>query len=306
MMTSTPQISNGVAETSVELTSLPPVVGINFGNSYASIAVFTKVGLLAGSLRSLSQRSTSAPVIQHPDLADTPAYKVTVFQPAPTPLPPGSTVTSNFNTPAASALPTPHSGLIQVDRYLTPDKVTTIFLCSLVSSAEVFSGSWQSDLWLYVLECITIRGRLVLSRWHEVYIGAIYTSFTDEYALVIVSHNSGCLYKNITDILHLDNLKPHRYRDNLDAFFKAARGPKSYCTFEVAEDNNFKLPDTFCSWESRPWRSCSLRCARSAFSILAPSFSSSTTSLLDSRFPPKLPSLVPTIPHFYSHISIQN
>jgi hypothetical protein len=30
-------------ETSSEVSSLPPVVGINFGNSYASIAVFTKV-----------------------------------------------------------------------------------------------------------------------------------------------------------------------------------------------------------------------------------------------------------------------
>ena len=34
---------NGTAEAPIEVSTLPPVVGINFGNSYASIAVFTKV-----------------------------------------------------------------------------------------------------------------------------------------------------------------------------------------------------------------------------------------------------------------------
>ncbi|KAJ3566296.1 hypothetical protein NP233_g7091 [Leucocoprinus birnbaumii] len=127
-MTSTPQIPNGAAEPSVELTSLPSVVGINFGNSYASIAVFTKEGLaecIANedgehqiacaisfygeemALRGPPVNDQPALVIQHPDLADTPAYKVTVLQPVPTPLRPGSTMPPNFNTPAASALPTP-------------------------------------------------------------------------------------------------------------------------------------------------------------------------------------------------------
>src|ERR1700728_2164072 len=38
-------VPNGTAapEVPIEHSSLPPVVGINFGNSYASIAVFTKV-----------------------------------------------------------------------------------------------------------------------------------------------------------------------------------------------------------------------------------------------------------------------
>ena len=45
-MASAPRIPNGIAnKPSVELTSIPPVVGINFGNSYASIAVLAKVGV---------------------------------------------------------------------------------------------------------------------------------------------------------------------------------------------------------------------------------------------------------------------
>lgn len=42
-MSSTPRTPNGRPEPSAELTTLPPVIGINLGNSYASIAVFTKV-----------------------------------------------------------------------------------------------------------------------------------------------------------------------------------------------------------------------------------------------------------------------
>jgi hypothetical protein len=36
-------IPNGSAEAPIQVSSAPPVVGINFGNSYASIAVITKV-----------------------------------------------------------------------------------------------------------------------------------------------------------------------------------------------------------------------------------------------------------------------
>lgn len=39
-------VPNGNIDAPVEASNIPPVVGINFGNSYASIAVFTKVGLL--------------------------------------------------------------------------------------------------------------------------------------------------------------------------------------------------------------------------------------------------------------------
>ena len=35
---------NGTAEEPIEVNGFPTVVGINFGNSYASIAVLTKVG----------------------------------------------------------------------------------------------------------------------------------------------------------------------------------------------------------------------------------------------------------------------
>ncbi|KIM37662.1 hypothetical protein M413DRAFT_448433 [Hebeloma cylindrosporum] len=177
---------NGSAEAPAQISTLPPVVGINFGNSYASIAVFTKEGLaecianedgerqiacaiafqgeemyignqakqqlvknaqnsitgfrnLLGkkfSEISQSENNSSAPVIQHPDLPDTPAYKVQVLQPSPSPLPAGSNVTS----PAASHAPTPRSEPVPVDRILTVSEVNTIFLKSLIESAEDFLG----------------------------------------------------------------------------------------------------------------------------------------------------------------------
>ncbi|PAV23392.1 actin-like ATPase domain-containing [Pyrrhoderma noxium] len=165
------------------------VVGINFGNTYASIAVITKEGLadcIANedgerqiacaisfqgeelyignqakpqlvknaentiiNFRNLlgkkfseipkDQPIISAPVIQHPNQPDVAAYKVTVLQPAPTPLPAGS-VKSSSNTPAASVLPTPRSEPIPAERILTVEEVTSIFLKSLVGSAEDFLG----------------------------------------------------------------------------------------------------------------------------------------------------------------------
>jgi heat shock protein 1/8 len=89
-------------------------------------------------------RSTSsAPVIQHPDIPDTPAYKVQVLQPAPSPLSPAAssapTPRSN-NTPAASQFATPRSEPIPSERILTPADVTTLFLRSLLQSAEAFLG----------------------------------------------------------------------------------------------------------------------------------------------------------------------
>ena len=89
-------------------------------------------------------RSTSsAPVIQHPDIPDTPAYKVQVLQPAPSPLsPPTSSAQTprTNNTPAASQLATPRSEPIPSERILTPADVTTLFLRSLLQSAEAFLG----------------------------------------------------------------------------------------------------------------------------------------------------------------------
>ncbi|PPQ66230.1 hypothetical protein CVT26_010931 [Gymnopilus dilepis] len=190
-MSSTPA-QNGRANTpsrppsSTPTSSLPPVVGINFGNSYASIAVFTKEGLaecianedgerqiacaisfhgeemyignqakqqlvknakntITGFRNLLgkkfseipqSEHTTSAPVIQHPELPDTPAYKVQILQPAPSPLPPSS----NVGTPAASHVPTPKSEPTPAERILTVSEVTSIFLKSLVQSAQDFLG----------------------------------------------------------------------------------------------------------------------------------------------------------------------
>ena len=79
--------------------------------------------------------AVSTPVIQHPSLPDTPAYKVKILQPAPSPLP----VTA-ANTPAASQVATPRSEPVEVERILTVSEVTTIFLGSLRQSAEDFLG----------------------------------------------------------------------------------------------------------------------------------------------------------------------
>ena len=79
--------------------------------------------------------SVSAPVIQHPEIPDEPAYKVKVLQSSPSPLPPTAS-----NTPAASKVATPQSEPVPVDRILTVSEVTTIFLKSLIKSAEDFLG----------------------------------------------------------------------------------------------------------------------------------------------------------------------
>ncbi|TFK62385.1 actin-like ATPase domain-containing protein [Pluteus cervinus] len=217
---STPKpTTNGVAtppvqneEIKEETTSIPPVVGINFGNSYASIAVFTKEGLaecianedgerqiacaiafhgeetyignpakhhlvknakntiigfrnLLGkkfSEISQSEPTTSAPVIQHPDIPDEPAYKVQVLQPAPSPLP-ASAIPSHLATPAASHAPTPRSEPVPAERILSVSDVTTLFIKSLIQSAADFLGkkiqgtvitvpSWFSDTQRRALE----------------------------------------------------------------------------------------------------------------------------------------------------------
>ncbi|KAH9846182.1 actin-like ATPase domain-containing protein [Lenzites betulinus] len=177
--------TNGTAEAPIEVTSVPTIVGINFGNSYASISVLAKEGgaecianedgerqiacaiafhgeeiyignqakhqlvknsqntitgfrnLLGKKFSQISASAApvSAPVIQHPELADEPAYKVKVLQPAPSPL-----TTTATNTPAASHAATPRSEPVQAERVLTVSEVTSIFLKSLVQSAEDFLG----------------------------------------------------------------------------------------------------------------------------------------------------------------------
>ncbi|KAJ3488754.1 hypothetical protein NLI96_g2605 [Meripilus lineatus] len=183
-MTSTPR-QNGTADAPIEVSSFPTVVGINFGNSYASIAVLTKEGsadcianedgerqiacaisfhgeetyignqakhqLVKNSQNTITgfrnllgkkfseipsdKLSVSAPVIQHPEIPDEPAYKVQVLQAAPSPLP-----TSATTTPAPSHAPTPRSEPIPATRFLTPSEVTSIFLKSLIQSAEDYLG----------------------------------------------------------------------------------------------------------------------------------------------------------------------
>ncbi|KAJ7918756.1 Hsp70 protein-domain-containing protein [Mycena leptocephala] len=182
-----PTPNGNAAQPPVETTpsNIPAVVGINLGNAYASIAVYTKEGLaecianengerqiacaiafhgeeiyvgnqampqlvknahntitgfrnLLGRKFSEIDQSTaasSAPIIQHPTEADTPAYKVDILQPAPTPLP-----TSASNTPAASHAATPRSEPIPSTRILTPQEATTMFLSSLLQSASDFLG----------------------------------------------------------------------------------------------------------------------------------------------------------------------
>lgn len=86
-----------------------------------------------------SKPTTSAPVIAHPELADTPAYKVEVLQAAPSPLP-TSTTTTQQNTPLASKVATPRSEPTPATRILTVQEVASIFLKSLIQSAEDFLG----------------------------------------------------------------------------------------------------------------------------------------------------------------------
>jgi heat shock protein 1/8 len=102
----------------------------------SSLPVLTKTKLLRFSEIPQEKPLTSAPVIQHPDQADMPAYKVQILQAAPSPLP----MTAS-NTPAASHVPTPRSESIPAERILTVSEITSIFIKSLVRSAEDFLGN---------------------------------------------------------------------------------------------------------------------------------------------------------------------
>ncbi|KAI0344367.1 actin-like ATPase domain-containing protein [Trametopsis cervina] len=178
---------NGSAEAPIDLaaSAIPTVVGINFGNSYASISVLNKQGnpdcianedgerqiacaisfqgeeiyignqakhqlvknaqntitgfrnLLGKKFSEIgtSKLTVSAPVIEHPDQPDTPAYRVQVLQAAPSPLP-----RSQHQTPLASQVATPRSEPTQATRVLSVHEVATIFIKSLVQSAEDFLG----------------------------------------------------------------------------------------------------------------------------------------------------------------------
>lgn len=47
------------------MVSIPPVVGINFGNSYASIAVFTKEGLAESIANEDGERQIACAISFH-------------------------------------------------------------------------------------------------------------------------------------------------------------------------------------------------------------------------------------------------
>ncbi|OSX68169.1 hypothetical protein POSPLADRAFT_1064453 [Postia placenta MAD-698-R-SB12] len=172
---------NGTAEAPIEVSAIPTVVGINFGNSYASIAegsadcianedgerqiacavsfhgeevyignqakhqlVKNAHNTITGFRNLLGKKFSeipsdkllvSAPVIEHPEQPDVPAYKVQVLQAAPTPL-----LKTATNTPAASNAATPRSEPTPAERIFTVSEVTTIFLKSLIQSAEDFLG----------------------------------------------------------------------------------------------------------------------------------------------------------------------
>lgn len=101
----------------------------------------------------------SATVIPHPELPDTPAYKVQVLQPAPSPLP-----RSTFASPAASIAPTPRSEPILIERILTVSEVTTIFLKSLLKSAEDFLGKSVEGVVISVPSIFTDIQRIALEK----------------------------------------------------------------------------------------------------------------------------------------------
>ncbi|TEB22378.1 actin-like ATPase domain-containing protein [Coprinellus micaceus] len=182
-MSQTP-VATGTS-TPIEFHSFASVVGINFGNSYASIADGTAecianedgerqiasaisfhgeetyigssakaqlvknsqntiinfrnlLGLKFSEIPAPTSPLTSAAVIQHPDRPDEPAYKVTVLAPAPAPAPRGSLPpTSKVGTPAPG---TPASEPNTVERILSVSEISSIFLKSLLTSAEDFLG----------------------------------------------------------------------------------------------------------------------------------------------------------------------
>ncbi|KZT00901.1 actin-like ATPase domain-containing protein [Laetiporus sulphureus 93-53] len=203
---------NGSADAPIEVSALPTVVGINFGNSYASIAVLTKEGsadcianedgerqiacavsfhgeemyignqakhqliknsqntitgfrnLLGKKFSELSfdKPSVSALVIQHPEQTDIPAYKVQVLQAAPSPLP-----TTASNTPAASHTATPRSEPTPAERILSVSEVTSIFLKSLIQSAEDFLGKKVQGAVISVPDWFTDAQRAALQKAAE-------------------------------------------------------------------------------------------------------------------------------------------
>lgn len=108
-------------------------------NSQNTIINFRNLlGLKFSEIPAPTSPLTSAAVIQHPDRPDEPAYKVTVLAPAPAPAPRGSLPpTSKVGTPAPG---TPASEPNTIERILSVSEISSIFLKSLLTSAEDFLG----------------------------------------------------------------------------------------------------------------------------------------------------------------------
>ncbi|EAU87115.1 dnaK-type molecular chaperone bipA [Coprinopsis cinerea okayama7 len=233
-----PNGSANAQEPAVEFNTLPPVLGINFGNTYASIAdglaeaianedgerqiacaisfhgeeihygtgamhqlvknskntILGFRNLIGKKFSEISQSSSpiSAPVIQHPDIPDEPAYKVEILAPAPSPIPP-STQPSNVNTPLASKIGTPRSEPVPAERILTVSEVTTMFLANLLESAEDFLGkkvqtavmtvpSWFTDVQREALEKAALAAGIPVKQLLDEPAAAAATSTTKEWS----------------------------------------------------------------------------------------------------------------------------
>ena len=107
--------------------------------------------------------STSAPIIEHPEQPDEPAYKVSVLVPAPSPLP-AANPKSATATPAASHVPTPRSEPLPAERVLTVTEVTSIFLKSLLKSAEDFLGKHVDGAVISVPPWFDHKARVALEK----------------------------------------------------------------------------------------------------------------------------------------------
>ncbi|OBZ78710.1 Heat shock protein 70 C57A7.12 [Grifola frondosa] len=158
---------NGTADAPIEVSSIPTVVGINFGNSYASIAVLTKEGSADCIANEDGERQIACAIAFQGEemyignqakhqlvknsqntitgfrnllgkkFSEIPANKLSVKDS------PGSTdAPAHYSVqhPAASHAATPRSEPIPAERVLTVSEVTSIFLKSLIQSAEAFLG----------------------------------------------------------------------------------------------------------------------------------------------------------------------
>lgn len=110
---------------------------------------------------------------------------VKVLQASPSPLP-----TTATNTPAASHAATPRSEPIQIERVLTVSEVTSIFLKSLIKSAEDFLGkkvqgavisvpSWFDDVQRSALKKAALDADISVLQLLDEVASSVFTTFTN-------------------------------------------------------------------------------------------------------------------------------